>query len=397
MWEKVKLNDLCDVITCGVAKRPDYVELGVPFLSSLNVKENRIILDKYNYVSEQDHYKLTKYAKPEKGDILYTRVGSFGQAAVIDIELEFSVFVSLTLIKPKKKLLNSRYLMWYLNSPKVRQFASENTSGIGVQNLNVSVVRKYEIPLPPLPIQEKIAEILGKADELRRKDKDLRDRYDELAEAIFMDMFGDPVRNEKGWDVKTLKELCLKIGSGSTPTGGNGSYKNEGISLIRSLNIHQNEFKYKDLAFIDEKQADKLKNVIVEANDILFNITGASVCRTTVVPSNVLPARVNQHVAILRFDKEHVAPFFAVRLLSNAIMNRHLYAIATQGGATREAITKEQLQKLEIIVPPIHLQEDFANKIELINQLKAQTNAEKSEELFQSLIQKAFKYELTID
>src|SRR5690606_37928501 len=99
-----------------------------------------------------------------------------------------------------------------LNSPAVKAFAAENTSGIGVQNLNVSVVRKYEIPLPPLPVQEKIAAILDKADELRRKDQELQKKYDELAQAIFIDMFGDPVKNEKGWEVMRLGEVCSKIG-----------------------------------------------------------------------------------------------------------------------------------------------------------------------------------------
>src|SRR5690606_12184083 len=190
--------------------------------------------------------------------------------------------------------------------------------------------------------------------------------YDELAQAIFIDMFGDPVKNEKGWEVKRLEEVCSKIGSGSTPRGGKEVYKNSGISLIRSLNIHQNEFKYKDLAFIDDNQAHLLRNVIVESNDVLFNITGASVCRTAIVPDDVLPARVNQHVAILRPNQPQLKSQYFVRLLNNQNMNRMLYGIATQGGATREAVTKEQLEKLEIPIPSIHLQEAFAKKIELI-------------------------------
>jgi len=113
----MKLKDVCEVITCGVAKRPVYVEDGVPFLSSKNVKEDRFILDHYNFVSKRDYLKLTKHNKPEKGDVLYTRVGSFGQAAVVDFDFDFAIFVSLTLIKPKKEILDSRYLMHYLNNP----------------------------------------------------------------------------------------------------------------------------------------------------------------------------------------------------------------------------------------------------------------------------------------
>jgi len=300
-----------------------------------------------------------------------------------------------SVIRPKENV-NGKYLFWFLFnnhiSKKTLKYQNKTT---GIINLKLeNYINEVEIPLPPLPIQEKIAAILDKADELRCKDQELLKKYDELAQAIFIDMFGDPVKNEKGWDVKRLEEVCSKIGSGSTPRGGKEAYKSNGISLIRSLNIHQNEFKYKDLAFIDDEQAYLLRNVIVEPNDVLFNITGASVCRTTIVPDQVLPARVNQHVAILRLNQLQLKSDYFVRLLNNQNMNRLLYGIATQGGATREAITKEQLEKLEIPIPPHHLQETFAKKIELINQLKEQANAEKSEELFQSLLQRAFKGEL---
>jgi len=95
-----------------------------------------------------------------------------------------------------------------------------------------------------------------------------------------------------------LKEITKKIGSGATPTGGKNSYKKEGISLIRSLNVYDFFFDYDDLAFIDDKQAAGLANVTVEQDDILLNITGASVARCCMVPDNVLPARVNQHVSM---------------------------------------------------------------------------------------------------
>src|SRR5690606_16198163 len=152
----------------------------------------------------------------------------------------------------------------------------------------------------------------------------------------------------------------------------------------------------KDLAFIDNEQANQLRNVVVEKNDVLFNITGASVCRTCIVPDNVLPARVNQHVAILRPIPRFITSEYLVRLLTNFNMNKLLYGIATQGGATREAITKEQLEELQILVPPIPLQQAFAEKVKLINELKAKINTQKSEELFQSLLQRAFKREMII-
>ena len=98
----------------------------------------------------------------------------------------------------------------------------------------------------------------------------------------------------------TLLNITTKIGSGATPRGGKSSYKSEGISLIRSMNVHDFNFSREGLAFIDENQAKKLDNVTVQEGDILFNITGDSINRTCVVPPEILPARVNQHVSIIR-------------------------------------------------------------------------------------------------
>ena len=106
------------------------------------------------------------------------------------------------------------------------------------------------------------------------------------------------------WELTPLKKITTKIGSGATPRGGKSSYKTEGITLIRSLNVYDFEFSYEGLAFITEGQASetRLARVIVEPKDILLNITGASVARCCMVPEHLLPARVNQHVSLVRID-----------------------------------------------------------------------------------------------
>ena len=101
-----------------------------------------------------------------------------------------------------------------------------------------------------------------------------------------------------------LKNICTKIGSGATPTGGKSAYLSQGISLIRSQNVLDYTFAMDGLAYINEDQAMKLNNVEVQKGDILLNITGDSVARVCIVPDNVLPARVNQHVAIIRVDED---------------------------------------------------------------------------------------------
>jgi type I restriction enzyme S subunit len=202
--------------------------------------------------------------------------------------------------------------------------------------------------------------------------------------------------NPKGWEKVELKKCTSKIGSGSTPRGGKETYLTEGIALIRSLNIYDNEFKYKNLAYISQEQADKLKNVIVESSDVLFNITGASVCRCSIVPDDVLPARVNQHVSILRPMKEKLSSYFLSHLLISENVKIKLLGVGSFGGAVMEAITKEQLEKIEVILPSIDLQNQFAERVAVIEEQKAiaQKSLEQSESLFNSLLQKAFKGEL---
>ena len=146
-------------ITCGIAATPEYVgaDEGVPFLSARNVKNAKLKLDKFQHIKPDLHAQLTKKTKPEKGDLLLTRVGSgIGEAAVVDIDFEFSVYVSLTLIKCKNTL-NVYYLKQVLNSPYYRYLATrEQFAGGGVQNLNVQIVKRYKILIPPLDEQIRI-------------------------------------------------------------------------------------------------------------------------------------------------------------------------------------------------------------------------------------------------
>jgi type I restriction enzyme S subunit len=154
----------------------------------------------------------------------------------------------------------------------------------------------------------------------------------------------------EGWEVKRLGDVTTKIGSGATPKGGKGAYKTEGIHLIRSLNIYDYSFHFDNLAFIDEGQAAELKNVRVQQNDVLLNITGASVARCAMVPSYLLPARVNQHVAIIRADEATVSPYYLLDAINSDFHKQQLLSYA-QGGATREALTKETISDFEIVVP----------------------------------------------
>jgi type I restriction enzyme, S subunit len=199
-----------------------------------------------------------------------------------------------------------------------------------------------------------------------------------------------------GWEEKTLGEVSTKIGSGATPKGGKKSYKKEGITLIRSLNVYDIDFKEKNLAFIDEEQARKLSNVVVEEGDVLLNITGASVARCCVAPSEHLPARVNQHVSIIRPKKTEILSEFLNYLLVSKIYKDLLLGIGEEGGATRQAITKSQIQNFKIYYPSIDRQTDIVQKLNEAFEgiatatAQAEKNLQNARELFQSVLQSTF-------
>ncbi|WP_299250355.1 restriction endonuclease subunit S [uncultured Cytophaga sp.] len=173
-----------------------------------------------------------------------------------------------------------------------------------------------------------------------------------------------------------LKEITIKIGSGSTPRGGDSAYINEGISLIRSQNVHDFIFSISGLAFINEAQALELKNVTLEKDDILVNITGDSVARVCKVPDNILPARVNQHVAILRCNVEKLNSEFLKYYLLQPQVKNELLSLSSSG-ATRKALTKSMLEELNITLPPLNEQEAIAEILSSLDdkiELNLQTN-----------------------
>lgn len=181
--------------------------------------------------------------------------------------------------------------------------------------------------------------------------------------------------------VYKLKDICLKIGSGATPRGGKEAYCDEGISLIRSQNVLDFTFSHDGLAHINEKQAEKLSNVEVKSQDILLNITGDSVARACAVDVRVLPARVNQHVAIIRPNEDEVLSSYILFYLQ--MMKPYLLQIAA-GGATRNALTKGMIENLELEVPDILFQKKIVSILDDIQE-KIRENKEINKNLEQQV------------
>ncbi len=338
-------------------------------------------------VIDQGQQFISGYVDDE--NLLYRRNGEpvilFGDHTKIIKFIDFDFVLGADGVKALKARpgFYPRYLLHYLHCIPLPN------------NLGYSRHFKYlkaaTIPKPPINEQKRIATMLDKSDAIRKKRSDALKLADEFLRSVFLDMFGDPVANPKRWNTAKLGTITKKIGSGATPLGGDAVYKTSGISFIRSLNVHDRKFLMKDLAYLDISQSERLANVEVMSGDVLLNITGASVARCCLVPGNVLPARVNQHVSIIRPSECIVSEFLEAHLVCETV-KCILLGIGESMGATRQAITKAQLEAFSVIVPPIGEQERFAKVVAKVRQQKQvmQEFAIQSELLFQSIQQQAF-------
>ena len=304
---------------------------------------------------------------------------------------KFDAYQRTYIIESKdKEILTVPYLYSFLD--KYVETLREQSIGGVIKYIKLGNLTDALIPLPSIEEQEKIVEKLDKVSGLIEKRKTQLEKLDLLIKSRFIEMFGDPVKNSMSWKTSLLKNVTSKIGSGATPKGGKESYQDEGITFIRSMNVHDGRFEYKDLAHITDEQANQLDNVTIEENDVFVNITGASIARSCIVPKHILPARVNQHVAIIRCISSILNPVFVNNLFLNNTFKGQLLDIGESGGATRQAITKQQLETLVIILPPLKLQSEFATFVEQVEKSKfeIQKSLEKLEILKKSLMQKYF-------
>ena len=225
------------------------------------------------------------------------------------------------------------------------------------------------IPLPSIDRQHEIVEEYETLSRRISLNEQMIQELEATAQALYRKMFVDGIDKENlpdGWRMGTLGEVCSKIGSGSTPKGGKDSYQDSGVSLIRSMNVFDFNFSYEELAHISDRQAKQLDGVAVNKKDILFNITGASVARCCMVPDEIIPARVNQHVMIIR-AKDDYMPYYLLCSLCSDDAKQSLLGMS-QSGSTREAITKAEIDSFHIVIPSQELLMDFTTKVEVLYQ-----------------------------
>lgn len=397
-WKEHRLVDVCELITCGVAARPKYVDSGIPFLSAKNVKNGTIIYDGYNCVSLGTHKELTKNNKPLPGDILYTRVGSYGEAAVIESDIEFSIFVSLTLIKPMKRMLDSYFLKYYLNSNEVKSLAKSSINSSGVGNLNVGTVRQFPIPIPPLPEQQRIVSILDEAFEAIDQAKANTEKNLQNARELFQSELNRIFTNKgEGWVEKKLKEIGATQ-TGTTPKTSEKENYGDYIPFIKPADVDFSGAG--DIRFDNDglSEIGLKRGRLIGKGSILMVCIGATIGK---VGYSELDVSCNQQINTLTPDKEFDSKFFYYGLASKNFQDRVL-SEGKGAQATLPIINKSKWENLTISFPKSKSeQQRIVSQLDmlLVETKQLEANYQKKlnglEELKKSILQKAFSGELT--
>jgi type I restriction enzyme S subunit len=272
-----------------------------------------------------------------------------------------------------------------------------NAGGAAQPNISTNSIGKFQIPLPSLETQKKIAAILDAADVYRQKTKTLIEKYDQLAQSLFLDMFGDTWSNPKGWKVMFVEEVANNK-KHSIKAGPFGSSLKKEFYVERGYKIYGQEQVIKDdLSFgdyyIDERKFKELENCKVSEGDVLISLVG-TYGKISVVPENFEPGIINPRLMKISPNKNIIRPDFLKKLLQNS--GAKIQMKNQSRGGTMDIINVGIMRKIEIPVPPIQLQNQFADRIQLIERQKqqAQASLKKAEDLFNSLLQRAFKGEL---
>ena len=306
---------------------------------------------------------FTKYKVVKRGQFTYIpdtsrRGDKIGIALLTDYDegLVSNIYTVFE-VKDENELL-PEYLMLWFSRPEFDRYARFKSHGSVREIMDWDEMCKVELPVPSIDKQRSIVKAYQTITERIELKRRINDNLVATVTAIYRRMF---IEGGRIYPTAPLKQLCSKIGSGATPKGGKTAYQESGVSLIRSTNVFDYAFSYDDLAHISDEQADQLSNVVVEENDVLFNITGVSVTRCCIVPADVLPARVNQHVMILRPNTAMPMSYYIMTTLCSAENKAKLMGIA-QSGSTREAINKQEMESFSIPVPPTKEVQDFEIK-----------------------------------
>lgn len=386
-WEKVLIKDVAKQVR-GVSYKPTDVcdensEDSFPILRATNITESGLTFSDLVFVKSKC---VSENQVLKNGDIVIAASSGskniVGKASSFNNSKKFSFGAFCKVVRPNENI-NPQYLNFYFQSKNYRTKISQLSAGANINNIRNEDIDNLEIPLPPLHIQQHIANVLDKADLLRQKDQQLLQQYDELAQSIFYDKYENSVDKYKK---QQLKEVCKKITDG---THQSPKFKNEGIPFLFVSNIKDDLLSYETDRFISEEEYNELyKRTPIEIGDILLTTVGSY--GNPVVVKSKKKFMFQRHIAYLKVDKTKILPNFLFRQMKSHYFRKQVDSKVK--GIAQKTLNLSELNKLEIIVPSIEEQkihEDVEASLFVLKQNIANSALE-SKRLFESLLNKYF-------
>jgi type I restriction enzyme S subunit len=372
-------NDYIPLLRANNIQDGDLVESDLLFIPNKLVNEKQII---------------------KNGDIIIAAssgsINIVGKAGFSKRDTNFTFGAFCKLIRPNTKKVHPEYLNYFFQSQEYRAKISSLAQGANINNLKNENIDCLEVLIPALPEQKRIATILDKADALRQKNKQLLAAYDELLQSIFLELFGDPVRNNQNWPVKLLSDVSEVV---SGVTKGRKLKKEDVISLpyIRVANVQDGHLDLNEIKTIDVLPKD-LEKYRLLPGDILLTEGGDpdKLGRGAVWKGEIKDCIHQNHIFRVRIKNENLIEDYLSALIGS-VYGKKYFLKASKQTTGIASINSTQLKKFPVIMAPIKLQRKFKSAIENIELQKAlvKQSLQESEDLFNGLVQKAFKGELT--
>jgi len=328
----------------------------------------------------------SRYVEP--GDFLLTNSMSFGRPYILKID--GCIHDGWLVLKPKSDQIFEDYFYYILGSPVMKREFKKKAKGTTVKNLNISLVSDVKIPLPSLSEQKAIVAKLDRAQRLIDIDREMLAKYDELIQSVFLEMFGDPVRNEKGWEVKKLGEVCNKITDGTHHSPD--TFENEEYPYITAK--HVDPFKvdfYSKPSYVKKEDHEKIySRCNPEKGDVLLIKDGATTGKAAINPYDFEFSMLSS-LALLKLDENQLRGNYLINVLNDE-RYKDLIRQKYMSGVAIKRYTLKKINQFEIPIPKIELQKQFDEIVANIDAEKQETleSSKKSEELFSSLVQGVF-------
>ncbi len=360
-WQWRRLSDLVAVIVDNRGRTAPTAESGIPLIATNCIKEDGLfpVFEKIRFVSDETYANWFR-GHPEPDDVIIVNKGSPGQTCLVPDPVGFCIAQDMVALRADPDQLTADYLLAALRSPLAKDQIAAYSVGTTIPHFKKTDFDKLWLPVPPLAESRRIGELYHLVGEKLELNRRTNRTLEAMARAIYKSWFIDFDGHEelaeseigpipRGWEVVRLGGLCRKIGSGATPRGGKSAYVETGTNLIRSQNVYDFEFEWAGLVHLRDNDAHRLRGVAVERDDVLINITGDSILRTCIVDPAVLPARVNQHVAIIRPEPPLPPQIVHLHLVHPRMKS---WLLGHSAGGTRKAITKGHLEGVPVPLPP---------------------------------------------